>query len=315
MVIDCQGINYDLMSADEKIGVEEGFVQFLNTLTSPVQIYIQTRKINLESSLINYKEKVDLIENSYNKQRLRYEQLAKNPSTPRDVLRKEYYELIKQQNLYEYGRDIIYDTERMSLNRNILSKKYYVVLSYFAAETGNTNMDKEEIKDSAFSDLYTQAQAIIRSLSISGVIGKIMTSDELVELLYMAYNRDDAEVYGIDKAIKASYDELYSTAPDYMEKKIQLLDERIEKEAFDLANTKVIEAQTENQKRYRSKEENIDELIADLARMIIDENSQTLGQDVADEAKEKVEEERERRREENGEKGEKEEQTRRVSNK
>ena len=44
MVVECQGINYDLMSKAEKIGVEEGFQQFLNTLRHPIQIYIQTRK-------------------------------------------------------------------------------------------------------------------------------------------------------------------------------------------------------------------------------------------------------------------------------
>ena len=51
MVVECQGINYDLMSQEEKVAVEEGFSQFLNTLKEPIQLYIQTRKINLESSL------------------------------------------------------------------------------------------------------------------------------------------------------------------------------------------------------------------------------------------------------------------------
>ena len=46
MVIECQGINYDLMSQAEKVSVEEGFIQFLNTLSYPLQIYTQTRKIN-----------------------------------------------------------------------------------------------------------------------------------------------------------------------------------------------------------------------------------------------------------------------------
>ena len=35
MVVECQGINYDLMSGVEKTSVEEGFVQFLNTLRYP----------------------------------------------------------------------------------------------------------------------------------------------------------------------------------------------------------------------------------------------------------------------------------------
>ena len=55
MVVECQGINYDLMSEVEKNSVEEGFIQFLNTLRHPVQIYTQTRTINLDSSIQEYK--------------------------------------------------------------------------------------------------------------------------------------------------------------------------------------------------------------------------------------------------------------------
>ena len=58
MVIECQGINYDLMSDMEKTAVESGFIQFLNTLRNPVQIYVQTRTVNLEDSLKNYKDKL-----------------------------------------------------------------------------------------------------------------------------------------------------------------------------------------------------------------------------------------------------------------
>ena len=48
MVVECQGINYDLMSRMEKNAVEEGFSQFLNTLRHPIQIYTQSRTINLK---------------------------------------------------------------------------------------------------------------------------------------------------------------------------------------------------------------------------------------------------------------------------
>ena len=47
MILQCNGVNYDLMSEDEKISVEEGFVQFLNTLRFPIQLYIQSRTLNL----------------------------------------------------------------------------------------------------------------------------------------------------------------------------------------------------------------------------------------------------------------------------
>ena len=57
MVLKCQGINYDLMSNMEKISVEEGFLQFLNSLRYPIQLYIQTRTINMTESINNYTKK------------------------------------------------------------------------------------------------------------------------------------------------------------------------------------------------------------------------------------------------------------------
>ena len=65
MVVECQGINYDLMSGLEKNSVEQGFLQFLNTLRDPIQIYIQTRTVNLSNSIDAYKERVDEISKSF----------------------------------------------------------------------------------------------------------------------------------------------------------------------------------------------------------------------------------------------------------
>lgn len=292
MVIECQGINYDLMSEEEKVAVEEGFSQFLNTLKEPVQLYIQTRKINLESSLNNYQKEVEKIEKEYNRQKLRYEQLSKNPNTQEETLRKEYYEYIKQKNLYEYGKDIIYNTEKMSLNKNILNEKYYVITSYYADSMELGNLDKEEIKDRAFSELYTKAKAIIRALSVSGVTGKILSSIELADLLYVAYNRDESDSYGIEKAQAAGFDELYLTAQDYMDKKMKLLDDEIEKKAYIKANQKVIEAQSEKAKKYKEKKANMDEIINNLAELYIQQNMEMLGKDIANNATEKIEKEK-----------------------
>ena len=115
-----------------------------------------------------------------------------------------------------------------------------------------------------------------------------MTSTELVDLLYVAYNRDDADVYGIDKALKAGYNELYSTAPDYMDKKMRMLDEQIARDAARLANEKVIEAQTEKQKEYEKKVTTRDDIISNLAQLIIEQNEAMLGKDIAEKSKEKV---------------------------
>ena len=81
MVVECQGINYDLMSEMEKVSVEQGFISFLNTLRHPVQLYIQTRTINLERSIDGYKTRLKDIERKYNSLQIEYENLLKKHCT------------------------------------------------------------------------------------------------------------------------------------------------------------------------------------------------------------------------------------------
>ena len=176
MVIGCQGINYDLMSGLEKNSVEQGFLQFLNTLRYPIQIYVQTRTVNLGSSINTYKQRVDEIEKEYANKQIEYNQKVRSGKYDRKELDKEYYELARQRNLYEYGVDIINNTERMSLNKNILSKHYYIVISYYSEEASDEKYDKEEILNMAFSELYTKAQTLINALAVCGINSKVLDS-------------------------------------------------------------------------------------------------------------------------------------------
>ena len=292
MVVECQGINYDLMSEVEKNSVEEGFIQFLNTIRHPIQIYVQTRTINLESSLQTYRDKVKEIEDRYNRQEMQYKEMQSSGRYTREQLSKAYYELVKQRNLKEYGKDIIYNTEKMSLNKNVLNQKYYIVVPYYPEELGENDFDKEEIKNLAFSELYTRCQSIISTLSACDVGGKVLTSNELAELLYVAYNRDEQEAFGLDKALQAGYDELYSTAPDVLDKKMRELDRRIEEEAYNKANEKVIEAQSAKARALRRKEDTMENLISQMAQLIIEQNRMAVGNDIANDAINRVKQEK-----------------------
>ena len=293
MVVECQGINYDLMSEVEKNAVEEGFIQFLNTIRHPIQIYTQTRTVNLESSLQTYRARIKDIETELQKEQMKYNQMLRSGSYTQQQLNQELFELTKQKNLYDYGKDIIYNTEKMSLNKNVLNKKYYIVIPYFVEELGEDNhYDKAEQRNLAFSELYTRAQSVIRTLSVCGINGKVLNSNELVELLYVAYNRDEAEVFGLDKALKAGYDELYSTAPDVVDKQIKALNKQIEQEAFEKAQQKVNEARSEKQKRLQEMEDTKEDLINELMQEIIQENEPYIGQDIAQEAIAKIEQEK-----------------------
>ena len=281
------------MSGVEKTAVEEGFIEFLNTLRHQIQIYIQTRKVNLESSILTYKEKLKDIESEYTKMRIRYNQMLEDKYVSKEEKDKVLYDLTKQANLLEYGRDIVANTEKMSLNSNVLKKHYYIIIPYYSAEAGKEEYDKEEIKNIAFSELYTKAQSIIRTISACEVKGKILNSEELIDLLYVAYNRDDSEIFGIDRAMKAGYDELYTTAPDVLDKKMKELDKEIEKKAIELANEKLAEVKTEKQMRVEEKEETMEDLINDMAKLILSQNRRIVGEEDVQAAIKKIEEEEE----------------------
>jgi len=302
MVIECQGINYDLMSGLEKNSVEQGFLQFLNTLRYPVQIYVQTRTVNLEGALIGYKERVEQVKDRLIKKQMEYAK-KEGLGYDKNEINKAKLDVTRERNLYEYGIDIIKNTERMSLNRNILRKHYYVIIDYVPEDINTSNYGKDEINNMAFSELYTKAQSIINALGVCNVSGKILDSNELAELLYIAYNRDESEIYDLKKAMNAGYDELYTTAPDVFEKRIKELDKRIEEEAHVRANEaiKQIIDDRESAKIARKKESEMEELIKQMAKFVIEDNEQLVGVEVASEAKKRIEEEpgKEEKNEEN----------------
>ena len=290
MVVQCQGINYDLMSSIEKVAVEQGFVQFLNTLTRPIQLYIQSRKVNLEESLQNYKKRLKDIENKYNKVKFQYEQAQKNINLSNDQFNMIKLEYVRQKNLYDYTKDIIHNTEQMSLNKNILTKNYYIAISYMPDNSENL-FEKEELLDMAFSELYTNAQSLLRVLSVCGVTGRILDSTELADLLYVAYNRDSSEKYGVDKAIKSGYDALYTTAPDVIDKKMEELDKIIKEKALELANSTIEEVtiKSRRKKELEEREKNINSIIQNMAKRMIKENEEYVGKEIAQESIEEIE--------------------------
>lgn len=292
MVIECQGINYDLMSGIEKVSVEQGFIQFLNTLRQSIQLYTQTRAVNLGSSISTYKEKVTEIGNKLNKMVAEYNQMINsNVRIDEQELQRLQFEISKQRNLYEYGIDIVNNTEKMSLNRNVLRKYYYVVVPYYVEDIGDSKYDSEELKGMAFSELYTNCQSIIQSLGACGIHCKILNSRELVELLYVAYNRDESEDYDVEKVLRSGYTELYTTAQDVLDKKMKELDKVINQRAKILANNSIRDAviETKKEKMIREKEKRMNDLINEQAERMVNANKAFLGANLASKAIEKIE--------------------------
>ena len=100
MVIECQGVNYDLMSGVEKASTEQGFLQFLNTLRFPVQIYVQTRTVNLGNSIIKYKDKLKQVENRLISKQLEYNSKVNSGQYTEKEMQNKRLEVVRERNLY-----------------------------------------------------------------------------------------------------------------------------------------------------------------------------------------------------------------------
>lgn len=274
MVIECKGINYDLLSEDEKNAVESGFIEFLNTLRYPIQLYVQTRKLNFEDLIKNYHNKIHDVDNQIARLNTQIENARRNGN--RDTVSRLEFEKNRKQNILEYGESITDYTERLSESKNILQQKTYIIISYYTSEFGDTSTySNDEIDDIAFSELYTRAQTLIRALASAEVTGKVLNSEELMELLYVAYNRDQSEIYTLRNALNSEYDKLYSTARDVIEDKKNRINKQIEDDAAKLAANSIIKADRDEIEK-RKKEQKIRQRALEMVEEYKEDMSKSL---------------------------------------
>lgn len=299
MILQCNGVNYDLMSEQEKISVEEGFVQFLNTLRFPIQLYIQSRTLNLRDIIATYKSRVDSLATEIDKLDSKIAQAKAQGN--RALMEKLQFERKRKVNVLEYGINITDYVEKLSSNKNVLQQKTYVVVSYYSAEIGGglENYSKEEIYNMCFSELYTRCQNIASALATSQITSNILDSEELAELLYIAYNRDEAEILQFSKALDSQYDSLYSTGKDVLQKKQEKLDKEINIDAIDIATDSILKADKMKQQEDLTRQLNKDQKVKERALELLDTYEDQLDPRVYKLAKKEVEKTIDERQKEN----------------
>jgi len=170
-VIMCSSINFALMSEDEQKGKLFAYQDFLNSVDFPLQIVIQSKKLNIKRYVQKIKQAERLQEN----------------------------ELLKMQTA-EYAEYIMSLVELA----NITSNHFYVVVPYTnptqANEEGIMNKiqsflspgKEAKVKLTSFDkdkkELALRVQTAMSGLSGMGIKTAILDTQEVIELLYTAYN-------------------------------------------------------------------------------------------------------------------------------
>ena len=160
-----------------------------------------------------------------------------------ELLNKLMFDRKRKINIVEYSESIEEYTNKINDSQYMLQQKTYIVVSYYANEIGDTKKYSDlELNDLVFSELFTRTQTILNALTSSEITGKVLNSEELAELLYVAYNRESSDTYTLRNALDAQYDRLYSTAKDVLETRKQELKKQIETEALKLATNSITKA-------------------------------------------------------------------------
>lgn len=179
-VIECQSINFDLMSAREREGIEFSYQNLLNSLYFPIQILVRSQRVDIGP----YLDRLAEIRRSQDNMLL-------------NVLMDDYMNFI----------DIL------SQEANIMDKRFFIVVPYYPG--GDMNAMKQQAKglfDSFFSGkkdtlitridqpMYEKAKdeiknridTVMNGLFAMGVKSSQLNTRQLGELFYTSYNPDSA---------------------------------------------------------------------------------------------------------------------------
>jgi hypothetical protein len=94
-VLMVSSINFALKSEDEQQAIIQGYMQFLNGLNHPIQICIQSRKMNIDNYLLRLKEQEEAIRNELLKTQIRgYMSFIKELVDLGDIMQKRFYVVV-----------------------------------------------------------------------------------------------------------------------------------------------------------------------------------------------------------------------------
>lgn len=172
-IIMSNSLNLALKSQDEQSAIITQFQNFFNALDFPLQIFVKSRRANMEGYIASLKDRLKYIDS--------------------DMLKLQTTEYIS------YIEDFTSEV-------NIMEKEFFVIISYTPALTGekstgagvfNTLFNKSEAIDAASmqiafkkikQQLEERTSVVISGLTRCGLKLTVLNTEEVMELFYELFN-------------------------------------------------------------------------------------------------------------------------------
>lgn len=160
-IIEVTASNFALLSKEEQDAKIFSYAALLNSLSFPIQIIVQNKRIDISSYLKQLAIEV---------QKTKNEQLASYISLYHDFV-----------------------SELVKIN-TVLDKKFYIVISYSYLEKGVSGKIRgDSFVNDAKTALTTKTASLHSQLARVGLLAKTLSKEELITLFYSLYNEDLGE--------------------------------------------------------------------------------------------------------------------------
>lgn len=169
-VLLASSVNFALKSQDEQRAILFQFQNFLNTLDFSLQIYVQSRRLNIEPYLATLAERQGSQDNDLMKVQLReYIEFIRSFTVEVDVMSKNFFVIVPY-----------------TPNKINLTQGFKGILAQ-----GRAGLQNEATLEEQRLQLEQRQAVVEQGLSRMGVRTIALQTDELVELFYHIYNPGD----------------------------------------------------------------------------------------------------------------------------
>ena len=163
-------INFALKSVDEQNAIVQAYMEFLNSLDFPIQIVIQSRRMNIDGYLNQLKENEKTLTNELLKRQIsNYRDYVKQLIDLGDIMQKRFFVVVPWNPATDKQKGFF---QRLA---EVLSPKLTVHL-------GEERFQKQKF------DLSIRVNQIVSGLSSMSLNAVQLDTQSLIELFYTVYN-------------------------------------------------------------------------------------------------------------------------------
>jgi len=167
-------INFSLKSVDEQNAIVQSYMQFLNSLDFPIQIVIQSRRMNIDNYLGRIAEHEKSITNDLLKRQMTdYRDFIKQLVELGDIMQKRFFVVVP----LNPG-----ETKSASTGKGFFQRLGEILSPTIAGKLSQKKFDKLKF------DLSLRVNQIIGGLSSMSLNAVQLDTQSLIELYYTVYN-------------------------------------------------------------------------------------------------------------------------------